>query len=252
MGADMRTARLAKRLLAARLRAAMFAAITLLALNPGVGRANQEVAHCHTALLLAVDVSSSVDAEEYDLQVQGLAAALRDPEVRQAILAAEQSGVWLAVVYWSGWAHQEIRLPWTPLFDEAAVENAANAIARLERRYFDFPTAIGRALHFIESQWPPQTRDCARRVIDVSGDGVNNDGEGPVRLRNRLVAQGFTLNGLVIRGAQPDPEEHYRNELIGGPGAFVEIAQNYADYPRAIRRKLLRELRPAVSTRSPR
>ncbi|MEM1419077.1 MAG: DUF1194 domain-containing protein [Pseudomonadota bacterium] len=219
------------------------AAALLTLCQPNVARALD----CHTALLLAIDVSSSVDDREYDLQTQGLAAALRDEDVRAAILSAEGSGIWLSVVYWSGWAHQEFRIPWTPLFDETAIDDFANKISRIKRRYFNFPTAIGRALDFIEGQWPQPTLDCARRVIDMSGDGVNNDGEGPVRLRDRLVAQGVTLNGLVIKGARPDPELHYRNEVIGGPGAFVEVAEDYDDYPRAIRRKLLKELRPAVS-----
>ena len=79
-------------------------------------------------------------------------------------------------------------------------------------------------------------------MIDVSGDGVSNEGSAPRDISNALAARGYTINGLVIRGADPDPVAHYRTEVIGGPGAFVEIAEDFQDYPRAILRKLLREI----------
>jgi Ca-activated chloride channel homolog len=86
----------------------------------------------------------------------------------------------------------------------------------------------------------PQT--CKRRVIDISGDGVSNEGREPSAVSGALAARGYTVNGLVIRGADPDPVAHFRSQVIAGPGAFVEIAADYADYPRAILRKLLREI----------
>ncbi len=200
---------------------------------------------CGIALALAVDVSSSVDRYEYQLQTGGMAAAFRDPEVADAILGG--GGALVAVVYWSGYPHQESRIGWTPLGDAAAIAAFADRIDRLERRYAQFPTAIGRALQFVETLWSPETAACARRVVDVSGDGVNNSGPPPVSARRRLVARGITLNALVIQGEWPDPEPYYRDNVIGGPGAFIEIADGYDDFARAFRRKLLRELQPLAA-----
>lgn len=195
---------------------------------------------CGTALVLAVDVSSSVDHDEYDLQTKGLGAALRAPEVIDAILGS--GGAMVMVVYWSGYPHQEVRVPWTRLEDRAAIVQLSRRLETLNRRYLDFPTALGKALELVATVWTPETDACGRRVVDVSGDGVSNSGPRPGAARDALVAQGATINGLVIKGADPDPEPFYRDEVIGGPGAFIEVANGYDDYARAIRRKLFLEL----------
>lgn len=195
---------------------------------------------CGVALVLAIDVSSSVDDEEYALQTQGLADAFRAPEVIDAVIGA--GGVMTTVVYWSGYTHQEVRVPWTPVRTPDDMELMARRLERIHRRYRAFSTALGKALELVEEIWTAETALCGRRVLDVSGDGVNNSGPPTEPMRDRLVARGVMINGLVIKGADPDPEPFYRAHVVGGAGAFVEIAEGFSDYARAIRRKLFREI----------
>ncbi|MEO1292599.1 MAG: DUF1194 domain-containing protein [Pseudomonadota bacterium] len=202
---------------------------------------------CSTALVLAIDVSSSVDEREYRLQTDGLANAFRDREVIDAILRGGTSGIWVTVLYWSGYPHQDVRIRWTPLFSEAEIASFATAVENIERIYHSFPTAAGKLLETVPGLWTPDTLACGRLVVDVSGDGVTNDGPAPGPFRDSITDSGVTINGLVIKGAFPDPESHYYKEIIGGPGAFVEIAEGFEDYARAIRRKLIRELNPFVA-----
>ncbi len=110
------------------------------------------------------------------------------------------------------------------------------------RAWSDYSTAIGEALVHAAEVGAGAPEACKRRVIDVSGDGVSNEGREPSTVSRPLAARGYTINGLVIRGADPDPVVHFRAQVIAGPGAFVEIAADFADYPRAILRKLLREI----------
>ena len=111
------------------------------------------------------------------------------------------------------------------------------AVARAWRH---FSTAIGEAIRHATATGRAAPSDCRRRVIDISGDGVSNESESPATARLAAHAEGWTINGLAIAGAEPPPAEHYRQEVIIGPGAFVEQADGFEDYPRAILRKLLR------------
>lgn len=199
---------------------------------------------CSAALVLALDVSSSVDASENALQTRGLAAALRDPAVIETILFPPGSGVMASAFAWSGFQHQEVLVDWTWLGDRASVLAFADAIAATARRYDHWPTALGRATHFAAQMHAANTVPCRRRIVDVSGDGANNDGVGPDWHRARGAFEGLTINGLVIRGADPDPVAYYETHVLHGPGAFVEVIDSYTDYPSAILRKLLRELQP--------
>jgi hypothetical protein len=199
---------------------------------------------CSAALVLALDVSSSVDGREYALQMQGLAAALRDPAVIETILTPAGSGVLATAFVWSGFRHQEVVADWTWLGDEAAIHAFADRLAAAPRRFDHWPTALGRAAGFGVERFRAAPLPCRRRIVDISGDGANNDGVGPEWYRARGDFDGVTINGLVIRGATPDPEAYYRSHVIHGPGAFVEVIDSYEDYAPAILRKLLRELQP--------
>lgn len=225
-------------------RAALAAGLALgLSLAPGPAAARG----CRIALALALDVSSSVDADEYRLQVEGLAAALRDPEVAAAFLAVPGLRVDLAVFEWSGRRQQEMIAPWTgiasadDLFDVAAqVEGAPRAFSR-------HATAIGEAMLFGAAALAERA-DCPERIIDVSGDGETNDGVSPLVVRQRPLLEGVTVNGLVIGITRRILKRHYEIFVIHGPGAFVEMAESHADFSRAMKRKLIREVRPkAVS-----
>jgi hypothetical protein len=201
---------------------------------------------CDTALALGLDVSSSVDLDEHRLQRQGLAAAFRDEAVVDAVLGSG-GGVMVAVYEWSGFYQQEVIVEWTWLGDAEAIRAFAERLDGQVRREDAWPTSLGRAVEFATRLHGANPRACGRRVIDISGDGVNNHGAGPDWYAERGILDGYTVNGLAIRGALPDPAEYYRDSLIHGPGAFVEVADDFADYHRAILRKLLRELQAPIA-----
>ncbi len=203
-------------------------------------------ADCALALILALDISSSVNAGEYAIQKDGLAAALRHPAVREALLS-EPGSVQILVFEWSGWQQQDLIADWTRIGSEADIDALAGRVAGHKRFYSDFPTAIGRALLYGEAQFGRLLAPCARQVIDVSGDGVNNEDLSARTLRSMDRLRRVTVNGLVIAGAFPDPVAHYRDEVIGGEGAFMMIARNgFDDYPGLLQAKLLREISPPL------
>lgn len=223
---------------------ALRAALGAAALCGGLAATPAAARDCATALVLALDVSSSVDASEYALQMQGLAAALRDPSVVETILYPPGSGIMAAAFVWSGFQHQELIADWSWLGDRAAIEAFAQRLATAPRTHDHWPTAIGRAAGYAAALHARNPVSCRRRVVDVSGDGANNDGVGPDWHRERGTFEGITFNGLVIAGADPDPVAYYRAAVLHGPGAFLEVIDTYTDYPPAILRKLLRELQP--------
>lgn len=197
-------------------------------------------AECRLALALAMDVSRSVDAADYVIQTEGLADALGDAEVRAAILGPEGT-VALAVYQWSGPSHQEMIVPWVVLEGPEALDRVIWAIRRAGRPERPQATALGEALRFgagLMAEAPP----CARRVLDVAGDGRNNEGISVAGVYARESFEGITVNGLAVGEHEQDVARYYREEVIRGPGAFVEVAPQQVDYPPAIRRKLLREL----------
>jgi hypothetical protein len=202
-------------------------------------------ASCRLALALAIDISSSVSGKDYSIQKDGLAAALRAPEVIEALLT-QDGEVRIAVYEWSGWQQQDLVVGWTAV---RAPEDALAISARVRshvRQYREFSTAIGPALAYGAALLGrPEAAGCARRVIDVSGDGAHNQSETPASVRARGVLAGITVNGLVISGEWPDPVAYYRREVVGGPGAFLMVARNgFEDYPELIKGKLLREIKP--------
>jgi len=203
---------------------------------------------CRLALLLALDVSSSVDMVEDDLQRGGLAAALVAPEVRAAFLAGPDP-VALAVFEWSGRYNQEIILDWTLIDSPAALTRVSETVRQSRRQHNEFPTALGYALGF-GAEMLQRAPQCLFQTIDVAGDGQNNEGFGPALAYDEFPFEGVTVNGLVVNAADFEAEtgliNFYRTEVLRGPGAFLEVAQGFEDYERAMRRKLERELTPPV------
>jgi hypothetical protein len=198
-------------------------------------------AACRLALALAMDISSSVDQEEDKLQRLGLANALVAPEVVAAILSDPGQSVALAVFEWSGRYQQDVTLDWTMLESAADVFAAAQTVRQSRRRYAEFPTALGFALGYAAG-FLRTAPDCLFQVLDVSGDGVNNDGFAPYLAYRNFPLDDVTVNGLAIGGQNDELWVYYRDELIQGPGAFVERAANFRDFERAMRRKLVREM----------
>lgn len=219
-------------------------AITLCCFVTALAPASAQPARCGLSLVLAMDASSSVDAREYSLQMNGLAAALVDEEVLQAI--ADVGGVQLYAFEWNGRYNQKIVVPWSYLYLPGDVLDAAAKIQNHERGRDDLPTALGYALGHASTALKSAPLACARKVIDVSGDGVNNEGFEPVAAYNNFDFDGVQVNGLVITGELPDPVAYYRKEVRFGPGAFVEVANGFEDYEVAMKRKLVREIRGAA------
>ena len=212
------------------------------------GASGAAAVECRLALLLAMDVSSSVDAAEDALQRGGLVSALIAPEVMQAFFDADLP-VALAVYEWSGRYNQEVLLDWTLIRDEATLLRAAERLASSQRSHNDFPTAMGYALGYGAGMFE-RAPTCLAKTLDMAGDGQNNEGFSPRQAYANFPFDEITVNGLVVNGADFEAETgliaFYKAQVIRGPGAFVEIAQGFEDYERAMRRKLERELSAPV------
>ncbi|MEO0499556.1 MAG: DUF1194 domain-containing protein [Pseudomonadota bacterium] len=211
---------------------------------------------CHTALVLALDASDSVDPVEADLQRSGIAGALLDPEVMEALAPSEGFGALLMAFEWADPGETQIIAPWTILDSPAAIHAFAAKLGQLPSVYMSGQTGLGAALEFAAKAHGEAPAACARRVIDVSGDGPGNTGPTPGLYRKAGLFDGITINGLVIRQdpddyslQQPtrDPLPYYEAEVRHGAGAFVMVTKSYEDYQDALRRKLLRELRPVLA-----
>ena len=231
----------------------MIAQSALLAGTLAVAASNLSAAECRLALLLALDVSSSVDAEEDHLQRAGLAAALQAPEVRQAFFAHDVP-VALAAYEGSGRYNQEVLLDWVIVDSSAVIGFAAEQIASSKRSHNEFPTAMGYALGYGATMLQ-RGPSCWTKTIDVAGDGRNNEGFLPRAAYAEFPFDGVTVNGLVINAAEFESETQlisfYEQEVLFGPGAFLEVASGFEDYERAMRRKLERELRPPTIGAAP-
>ena len=216
-----------------------------------------QASECNLSLVLALDVSGSVDAAEDRLQREGIASALVAPPVMAAFL--QRSPVALFVFEWSMTSHQRALLSaWEIVESEEDLLRVADAVrasgpgavARLNP-----PTAVGSALGYAAEALRNGPR-CDASTIDISGDGENNDGAGPSVAYATYPLEGVTVNALVIGGAgDPHPfwddaklVAWFEAEVLRGPGAFAIVADGYADYARAMEMKLLRELElPVVS-----
>ncbi len=223
-------------------------ACCLVALVGGKAAAEQTVA---LELVLAVDTSASVDGGEYDLQMQGIAWAFRDPGVVAAIRRAGPGGVAVMLFHWAGPRDQSIAAGWTRVHDKLS---AAQFALRVEAagRAFRGPTSLGYMLRYAVTLFAANGYAGRRRVIDVSGDGRDNSGYDPDWMRDAAAAAGITVNGLAILSEGTDLDAYYRDHLIGGPEAFLITAAGYEDFARAIRAKLLREITGApIALRRP-
>ncbi len=200
-------------------------------------------AACDIALVLAVDVSGSVDHEEYRTQMQGLADGLRDGVVSEALVTGQAA---LLVLQWTGTSRQRVVVPWTQIDSFESLEAFAARVETAPRIWRNFSTAIGEALAFSAAQFR-EAPECARKVIDISGDGSSNEGIMPGEVRPELQRQGIVVNALVIEGAEPLMTEYFWENVILGEGAFVITANSYEEYPSRMRRKLLREVTKQIS-----
>jgi hypothetical protein len=211
---------------------------------PWSGASAQSKAGVDLELLLAVDSSGSVNFGEFQLQAAGLARALRDREVIEAIQAWTPKGVAVSVVQWSGRGQQLVAVDWTRIGDRASVEALATRIEAMGRSLIG-ETALGNLLRFALEHFERGPFHGVRRIVDVSGDGRSNAGDALEPIRKAATAAGITINGLAILNEDLALDLYYADHVIGGPDAFVMTAQDYRDFTRAMRLKLLKEIRGA-------
>lgn len=201
-------------------------------------------------LVLAVDVSRSVDAEEMEMQMQGYAAAFRDPRLAEGIAGGPLGAIAVTLFVWSDWNIQHTLVPWMRLDGPATCARFAAAVEGASRETYLY-TSISGAITHAARQFGTRFSGL-RQVVDISGDGVNNSGPPLAEAREAALDQGIVLNGLAVLDRTPQPsallagippvDEYYRDEVIGGPGAFLMVAEGYDAFQGAVRRKIIREI----------
>jgi hypothetical protein len=202
-------------------------------------------------LVLAVDVSRSVDAEEMEMQLRGYAAAFRDPKLVEGIAGGPLGQIAVTLFTWSDWHIQEHLVPWIKIDGPAGAERIAAAIDAAPRRTWLY-TSISGAMDFAADLFG-RGYEGTRRVVDISGDGVNNSGRPIADARRDALEKGIVLNGLAVLDRTPQPwsaglpplDDYFRTEVIGGPGAFLMVAEGYDAFEQAVKRKIIREIAAA-------
>jgi hypothetical protein len=222
-------------------------------LAPAAARAADDV---DLLLVLAVDVSRSIDATKFQLQREGYAAAISDPHVLDAIRSGRTGRIGLMLVEWSGAGAQKVVVDWTALGDTDSAKGFGDRLLEAPRSFAD-RTSISGGIEFAMGQIDKAPYQSARHTIDVSGDGTNNAGRDVGQQRDDAVAKGITINGLPILSDNPmswNPDHtnppgglanYYRNNVIGGPNAFVMVAENFNSFGQAIIKKMIAEVAQA-------
>jgi hypothetical protein len=235
--------------------------LVALALLPALGSAHAQE-QADLLLVLAADVSRSVDQPKFQLQREGYAAAIADPKVLEAITAGRHKRIAVAFVEWSGVGSQKVLIDWTLIDSPETARKFGDQLIELPRSFAE-RTSISGGIDFSMNLLARAPYRAARRTIDVSGDGTNNSGRDVALARDEAVATGVTINGLVILSERPmpwNPEhtnppgglgEYYRNNVVGGPGAFVIVAENFNSFGQAIVKKLIAEIAELPPERAP-
>jgi hypothetical protein len=228
----------------------MLALAAILSLPPAVAFAAEEV---DLLLVLASDVSRSVDHPKFLLQREGYAAAISDPHVLDAIKSGPHQRIALCFVEWSGFGAQKLVIDWTVVDGPDPARKFGDQLLELPRSFAD-RTSISGGIEFAAAQLERAPFAGARRTIDVSGDGTNNAGRDVTLARDEVIGKGIVINGLVILSDRPVPwnaehtnppgglEKYYQDNVVGGPGAFVLVAENFNSFGRAIIKKLIAEI----------
>jgi len=207
-------------------------------------------------LVLAADVSRSVDASKFQLQREGYAAAVSNPRVLDAVRSGRNGRIGVTYIEWSGVGSQRVLIDWTTLSDAESAKAFGDRLLEAPRSFAD-RTSISGAIEFAMAQFARAPFEAVRKTIDVSGDGTNNAGRDVTSARDEAVAQGITINGLVILSATPLPwnpdhtnppgglDAYYRANVVGGPGAFVLVAKDFSSFGEAIIEKMIAEVAQA-------
>jgi hypothetical protein len=193
-------------------------------------------------LLLAVDASGSVDATRFELQRKGYVAAFRSPQVLQAIAGGGKQSIAVSMFQWTGPQMQAEIVPWALIKDAASAKSVAALIETTPRKLFGGGTSISGALDTAMKWFPQSPFRGERRVIDVSGDGSNNRGRSVTKARDEAVTADVVINGLPILAWEPDLDYYYKQNVIGGPGAFMIVAKDFDTFADAILKKMIIEI----------
>lgn len=199
-------------------------------------------------LVIATDVSPSIDVSEARLQRQGIADAFANPQVVQAIEAGSLGKIAVVAIDFSAREYNRIVVNWRVIHDKATATAFSDAIRKAPAttgRHTSISDAIELAQTLLESN----SYEGTKRVIDISGDGPNNWGQPINVVRDTAVAKGIVINGLPILGSATELDKYYANCVIGGPGSFIVVAHGFVDFARAIRNKLIQEIANAVPAR---
>ena len=241
----------------------ILAVLVATALSAPIARAAEAV---DLLLVLAADVSRSIDTSKFQLQRDGYAAAITDRRVLNVIRSGPNHQIAVSLVEWSGVGAQKLVIDWTIVRDDASAREFSAQIAEAPRSFSD-RTSISGGIEFAMVQFARAPYDAKRRTIDVSGDGTNNSGREASAARDDALADGVTINGLVILSDRPlawnadhtNPpgglEKYYRDNVVGGPGAFVMAAENFESFGQAIINKMIAEIavvpdsRPELASR---
>ncbi|NDG48847.1 MAG: DUF1194 domain-containing protein [Rhodospirillales bacterium] len=208
-------------------------------------------------LVLAVDVSRSIDEDEARLQREGYRAGVCDGRVVEAITRGMLGAIGVAYVEWAGFEYQRLVLPWQRIAGQADANLWAAKLAEAPRASLSW-TSISGGIDFSRRVLAEAPFEATRRVIDVSGDGVNNSGRGVERARDEAVADGVIINGLPIINdrptfgrAPPMPlDQYFQQSVIGGFGSFMVVAEDFEAFGTAVRRKLIREIAGLTATQA--
>jgi len=215
-------------------------------------------------LVLAADVSRSVDQPKFQLQRDGYAAAINDPRVMNAIMSGATRRIAVCFVEWSGAGAQKVVVDWTLIDGPDAARKFSDALVEAPRSFAD-RTSISGAIDFSMDMLARAPFKAPRRTVDISGDGTHNSGRGLLAAREDALTTGLTINGLVILSEHPlpwNPEhtnppgglaKYFQDNVIGGPGAFVVVAENFQSFGQALISKLVAEiaLAPSAATGGP-
>jgi hypothetical protein len=228
-------------------------ALTAALLTVPIARAAETV---DLLLVFAADVSRSIDQQKFQLQRDGYAAAITNPRVLDAIRSGPHHRIAICFVEWSGAGAQKRLIDWTVISDTASAQQFASQLAEAPRSFAD-RTSISGAIEFAMAEVEKAPFDAPRRTIDISGDGTNNAGREVKLARDEALAKGVTINGLVILSDRPlswnaehtNPpgglDKYYQDNVIGGPGAFVMVAENFTSFGQAIINKMIAEIASA-------
>ena len=226
--------------------------LVLFALDGGVAAQTTDL-----LLVLAADVSRSIDETEFALQRKGYSAALTDPRVLAAIRGGSTGTIAICFVEWSGAGEQNVVADWTVVHDEEDAGGLAAVILAAPRSFIG-RTSISGAIDFAMERFAAAQPHANRRIIDISGDGTNNSGRPVTDARDQAVAEGVTINGLAIVNDKPNPgyafhtqppgglPEWYRQNVIGGPGAFLRVIEDFHSFADAMTNKLVSEIAATV------